>query len=344
MEPLALGRAAVWNADEGRPRAPVRLLGHTVLLVAVLLVVALALGAVLGEDPFANVSPLTGVAIQLLVVAVAALAATLLAARFLDRREWADLGLSGDRAWWRDLSAGVVLGALLQTGIFLTSLAAGWTRVAAVAGADVLPWLLAGAALMAVVGVYEELLVRGYYLVNVAEGLRAVPFVDSRRAVLVAAALTSLAFGALHGTNPNATRVSSALVAGYGAYLALAYLLTGDLALPIGFHAAWNYAQGFVYGFPVSGIDLRTSLLATETGGPAVLTGGPFGPEAGLVGLAWVALSVPLVGWWVRRTRDGVAIREGIAVPDLRPVAARDGDRTPPTGPEEDTRETEVVE
>lgn len=346
MEPLALARAAVWNADERRPRAPVRLLAHTVMLIAILFVVASAFGAWLGPDQFAALSGLSIVAVRILVLGVAAVGATLLATRFLDRREWADIGISAGRGWWRDMGVGLALGAGLQTGIFLTSLGTGWTHIVGVGGPSVTIVLLSGAALMAAVGLYEELLFRGYYLVNLAEGLRAVPLVDARRAVLIAGVLTSLAFGAVHGTNPNATAVSSALVAGYGAYLALCYLLTDALALPIGFHAAWNYAQGFVYGFPVSGVDLPTSLLATETNGPSVLTGGPFGPEAGILGLVWVALSVPLVWWWVRRKRGVIATPESAAVPDLRAGAVGgDGDgRTPSTAPEEDAAEQELLE
>jgi hypothetical protein len=172
-----------------------------------------------------------------------------------------------------------------------------------------------GAVLMAAVGVYEELWFRGYYLTNAAEGLTALPGVDARRATVAAAALTAAAFGGVHAANPSAGAVSTALVAGYGLYLAAGYLLTGDLGLPVGFHAAWNYVQGFVYGFPVSGVDVP-SLLATETAGPAALTGGGFGPEAGLLGAAWALASLPALAWWVRRTRGELRLQAAIATYD----------------------------
>ena len=351
-DPLALVRAAAWNAGERRPRAPLRLLGHTVLLVVALVVFSLGLGLVRGPTPFAGLSPLGALALQFVLVGGAVVVATLVAVRVLDRRPFAGVGLGVDRAWWRDLAAGLALGAALQTGIFLTSVGAGWTRVGRVGGAGVVGGLALGAVVMAAVGFYEELWFRGYYLTNVAEGLRAVPRVDARRATLAATALTSLGFGVVHATNPNATPVSSALVAGYGVYLAVGYLLTGDLALPVGFHASWNYVQGFVYGLPVSGLNLEASLLGTRTAGPAVLTGGPFGPEAGLVGLAWVLASLPAIWWWVRRTRGEVGLRVGIAVPDRPGVdvgveagrepeegdgsqePAEDGERVSPTADE----------
>lgn len=335
MNPLALARAVVWNGDEQRPRTPLRLLVHALLLVAALVGLSVPLLVSLGPRGFAGLPPLSALAVNVLVLGVAVVVATLLAGRYLDRRPLADLGLGADGDWWRDLWAGLALGGLLQTGIFLTTLGAGWTRVERVGGPDLVAGLALGALLMAAVGFYEELWFRGYYLTNLAEGLRALPTVDARRATLWATALTSVGFGLLHGTNPGATAVSSTLVAVYGAYLALGYLLTGDLALPVGFHAAWNYVQGFVYGFPISGIEHGASLLTTETTGPEVLTGGRFGPEAGLVGLGWVVLSLPLVWWWVSRTRGEVALRAGIADPDLRHQDGGAGERTAPSAPDQ---------
>jgi len=69
-----------------------------------------------------------------------------------------------------------------------------------------------------------------------------------------------------------------------GVALAVGYVLTGRLALPIGFHIAWNFAH-FVFGLPVSGIDLGIRILRTERSGSALLHGGAVGPEGGLVGL-----------------------------------------------------------
>lgn len=311
-DPLALGRAAVWNDDERRLRTPLRLVGHTVLLVVVVFVLGVGFQLVFATSltAFAGVAAL---AVNVGLLGTALVVATLLAVYLLDRRPLAGVGLGVDGTWWRDLAAGLALGVALQTGIFLTSWAAGWTTVDGVGGPGIVGGLVVGALLMAAVGFYEELWFRGYYLTNVAEGLRAVPGVDARRATLAATALTALGFGVLHGANPNATPVSTALVTGYGVYLALGYLLTGDLALPVGFHAAWNYVQGWVYGFPVSGIAVEASLLGTRTAGPEQFTGGQFGPEAGLLGLAWALASLPVIWWWVGRSRGEVRLQTSIA-------------------------------
>lgn len=318
-------RRVLWNAGESRPRTPWRLLGQTFLLVVLFLVLAIVFRPVAAFARtwglFVEVAPLAVMAADLVAFAAVTLASILLAVRYLDRRTLADLGLGGGRDWWTDLGIGLALGGGLVSAIFLTKLVGGWIEVEA-GGAGGQPGttlagaLLVGAVMMVAVGVWEEVLFRGYYLVNLAEGMRGLPWMDPRRATLFAALLTSLGFGLVHSFNPGATVAHGLLVAIYGGYLAAAYLLTGNLALPIGFHVAWNYAQSFVFGFPVSGLDLALGLVQTEPTGPRVLTGGSFGPEGGLVALVWLLLSIPLLVWWSRRRNRPAP--QMVAEPQLR--------------------------
>jgi len=77
--------------------------------------------------------------------------------------------------------------------------------------------------------------------------------------------------------------------------------LTGSLAIPIGIHITWNFFQGYVFGFPVSGgRDFSTTFIAIQQGGPTVWAGGDFGPEGGLIGLLAMMLGILLVIAWVR--------------------------------------------
>jgi hypothetical protein len=74
--------------------------------------------------------------------------------------------------------------------------------------------------------------------------------------------------------------VNTALV---GIPFSIAYLRTRMLWLPIGMHLAWNFVQGFVLGLPVSGVRAPVSILRGEATGSKLLTGGEYGPEAGLL-------------------------------------------------------------
>jgi membrane protease YdiL (CAAX protease family) len=91
-----------------------------------------------------------------------------------------------------------------------------------------------------------------------------------------------------------------------------AYMLTRNLWMAIGLHAAWNFTQGAIFGIPVSGNPAQ-GLVTSELAGPAILSGGGFGLEASAIALAtataagiWLVWLAARHGrlvqpWWVRR-------------------------------------------
>lgn len=122
-------------------------------------------------------------------------------------------------------------------------------------------------------GIVEEILTRGVLFRIVEDGL------GTWLSVLISA----LIFGFLHIWNPNATVFSSLSIAmTAGVVLALFYVLTRKLWIPIGIHIAWNFTLGGIYGAPVSGGEDQ-GIIISEMNGSDLLTGGEFGPEASLV-------------------------------------------------------------
>jgi membrane protease YdiL (CAAX protease family) len=316
----------------GRPRALWRLLFQywaykvaVPLLVNLLTVVWLLVrsGREIEASGELDASILSGSPALPLIGGIAALMGVLLsvwlAGRFLDRRSFADFGFHLSGGWWLDLLFGMALGALLMTLIFLVELGFGWITVTGVLDTLVtgVPFALAilpPTAVFLCVGVYEELLFRGYQLRNAAEGLN-LPVVGPRKAVILAWILSSAFFGYLHANNPDATLLSTVNIALAGLMLGLGYVLTGELAIPIGLHITWNFFQGNVFGFPaVSGLKpVGATFLSTDQGGPGLWTGGPFGPEAGLLAPAAMILGSLLMALWVRLRSGKVGIHTPIA-------------------------------
>jgi membrane protease YdiL (CAAX protease family) len=315
----------------GRPRALWRLLFQywayrvVVPLLLNLLAVAWLLvrsGREIGASGELDASILSGSPALALIGSIAALMGVLLsvwlAGRFLDRRPFADFGFHLSGGWWLDLFFGMALGALLMTVIFLVELSFGWITVTGtfqtlVPGTPFALTMLIPTTLFLCIGVYEELLFRGYQLRNAAEGLN-LPVVGPRNAVILAWVLSSAFFGYLHANNPNATLSSTFNVALAGVMLGLGYVLTGELAIPIGLHITWNFFQGSVFGFPVSGLGpVGATFLSTDQGGPELWTGGPFGPEAGLLGPAAMILGGLLIALWVGLRNGKLAIHTPIA-------------------------------
>jgi membrane protease YdiL (CAAX protease family) len=125
-------------------------------------------------------------------------------------------------------------------------------------------------------------------------------------------------FAGLHATNPNASTWSVIALLLAGVLLAAGFVLTGELAIPIGIHITWNFFQGVVWGFPVSGVDTGVAIVAIERTGPGLFTGGAFGPEGGLLGTAAKLLGIATILAWVYYRRGELAIVPEITEPELR--------------------------
>ena len=309
----------------GRPRAVWRLVGQFAAFVLATTLFANLLAISLffvGSPGSAAERSVAGSPDLLFIGSVASLLATFLsvwlAGRFLDRRPFAGFGFRLDGGWWLDLFFGMALGALLMTVIFLVELGLGWVTVEGAfesvePGTRFAPAILLPAGIFVCVGLYEETLSRGYQLRNAAEGLNY-PALGARGAVLLAWVLSSIFFGVLHAANANASTVSTLNIAMAGLMLGFGYVLTGELAIPIGLHITWNFFQGSVFGFPVSGLEpVGATFLSTEQGGPTLWTGGPFGPEAGLLGPAAMILGGLLIALWVRLRSGGLSVHTPVA-------------------------------
>ena len=249
------------------------------------------------------------------------LVGVLLAGLVLDRRPFRDFGFALGHEWSADLAFGLGLGACLMCAIFLVQWGLGWLEVSQlwrtpVDGMSFGRALLAPVTVFVSVGILEELVFRGYLLRNLAEGLAFRRLGGARGGLVAATFLSSVLFALGHADNPNATWVSTVNVGLAGLFLALAFLLTGQLAISIGLHITWNLFQASAFGFPVSGTTVvRTTVLATVETGPDLWTGGPFGPEAGLVGVLAMLVGIAALLAWVRWRRGEVRLATELAAP-----------------------------
>jgi len=260
--------------QERRLRSGWRLIGQSMLLLILLLILSFPAVIFLPFDP-ANRTEL--MLLSTIIGFPAITISVFLARRILDRRSFVSLGLFLNVQALKDLLFGIGLAGLMMGLIFLALWIPGWLTFDGFAWdfeststvtITILVWLL----IFILVGWYEELLARGYWLQNLAEGI------DMFWAVLI----SSMAFAVLHLNNPNATWTSAIGLLAAGLFLAYGYLRTRLLWLPIGLHVGWNFFQGNIYGFPVSGIETYALIQHTVVGDELV-TGGAFGPEAGLI-------------------------------------------------------------
>jgi hypothetical protein len=119
----------------------------------------------------------------------------------------------------------------------------------------------------------------------------------------VGVAVSAVAFGALHGLNPNASLAASvAIVLESEILLAAAYFATRTLWLPIGLHFGWNFAEDFIFGVRISGHAVRPAIVERTLTGSSLWTGGAYGPESSIwaIGMAAILSSV-LIAIAIRR-------------------------------------------
>jgi uncharacterized protein len=129
----------------------------------------------------------------------------------------------------------------------------------------------------------EEFFYRGYLQFTLSRTIGFWP----------AAACTSMLMGAAHMLNPGWTVLGLCTVTGFGFIACLLLQRTGDLWMPLGLHAAWDWTATYFYGVPDSGQMANGHLFQGGFHGPAWLTGMPFGVEAG-----WPNVLLLLL-WWI---------------------------------------------
>jgi len=256
-------------------------------------------------------------AISPLWIAISMIFSVWISGKYMDHRSIQDFGFHIKSGWMQDFIFGLVLGALLMVFIFLAELGAGWISIDGFfqhnqPGFSFTSDILVAFILFVCVGVYEELWIRGYLLHNLAEALNF-RFLSARIALLAAYLISSVIFGFLHAANPNASTISSISIAAAGLFLGLGFILTGDLAIPIGIHITWNFFEGNVFGFPVSGISHSATFIQINQSGPVAWTGGAFGPEAGLIGLSAIVLGCILTFTWIRYRGGKVTPQDKLA-------------------------------
>jgi membrane protease YdiL (CAAX protease family) len=138
-----------------------------------------------------------------------------------------------------------------------------------------------------VVGLFEEFLARGYTQFTLTQGIGFWP----------SALVLSGFFTFLHVGNPGETWVGLLAVAAIGLFLCLTLRRTGNLWFAVGFHAAWDWGESYLYSVPDSGGISPGHLLHSSFHGSPWITGGSVGPEGSVLVFAVIALTWAAFDW-----------------------------------------------
>lgn len=223
-----------------------------------------------------------GLSVEDLLALIEVVIATWVMGR-IEHRRFAEYGIPVRNAFGRDFWIGSLWG-LGSTSLVIGLIAAfGGYRIVGLAIHGGAFWYFLGLWIIAnlMIGFGEELSFRGYLLATLADGI----------GFWAAAILLSIGFGALHYfLKPHERWEDFASTGLIGLFVCLTLRRTGSLAFAIGFHAAFDFANLFVWSGQNAGEYAVGHLLETSWQGPQWLTGGLLGPEASRMVFVMIAL------------------------------------------------------
>ncbi len=227
----------------------------------------------------------------------------IIAWKLIMKRKLSDMGLTALKAHTAELLIGLSMGILSITAVFALLVLSGQARVET--------WTPRFASSQLVylfvyisVGFAEEIFGRGYVM-SVLRQTKSKPVI-----IIVSAVL----FALLHSGNPGIGPLPYINLALYGVFTAYIYILSGNIWMCIGYHITWNYFQGYIFGFKVSGTDSQ-GMLTTVFPKDSLLNGGAFGPEGGLFVTIIILISILFVKFYYRnRTFDFMSVDKTIEI------------------------------
>lgn len=212
-----------------------------------------------------------------------------------EHRPFSDLGLTV-RGYSKDFLYGTLLAILLYLLGFGLCLALGEVEVTGVRF-DPLN-LLATWAFCLLVALTEEIMMRGYILGHL---------MHTRLNKFLSLFISSVLFALLHIFNPNVAVLPMLNLVLAGMLLGASYLYTRNLCFPIALHLFWNWIQGPILGYQVSGMELGTSVLQLHLPEDNVINGGAFGFEGSLICTGLMIVFTILIVWWGEK-REAISL------------------------------------
>lgn len=194
--------------------------------------------------------------------------------KVFEKKPIRDLGLTIPIKHFKDLLKGLLLGGGCITVIFIVLYLSGQITLVNSWFSPNISWMLVNdLIIMFLVALNEELFARGYCMGVLAES-------TSNRFIIYI--VPAIIFSAMHSMNPNINIIGFVNIFIIGLFLGYMFRTTGNLWMPIGYHMAWNFFQGSVFSFPVSGLYFQ-GIFSIQLNETNIFNGGAFGPEGGLI-------------------------------------------------------------
>ncbi|GCB34545.1 CPBP family intramembrane glutamic endopeptidase [Bacteroides faecalis] len=214
---------------------------------------------------------------------------------YFERRPFSDLGLS-----IKGHSEGIWYGALLAFAIYVIGF--GLSFVFGLVEVTGFQWdpvtLVWTFCFFLLVALAEEIMMRGYILGRL---------MHTKLNKFLSLLISSLLFATMHLFNPNIAFLPMLNLVLAGMLLGATFLYTRNLCFSLSLHLFWNWIQGPILGYEVSGNDFGTSMLTLYLPEENVLNGGAFGFEGSLICTVLMIVFTILIIWWGEK-REAISL------------------------------------
>lgn len=280
----------IFTNKDNRLRAGLRILimfGICYFIAVVLSTIMLTVNtaiSLMGTDAAFSLN--TSNYMYMLTTPISFLIGSIITIKLVDRKKLKDFGFIKLAGHYKDLVYGLVLGAVSMAIIFFILYYTG--QITLINTKPVFTWgIIKGLILFIFVGIAEELVSRGYCLKVISE----------KSGKIVAVIISSLIFSFNHIFNPNVSIPGLINIFLVGILFGYMLIKTNNLWMPIGYHITWNYFQGNIFGFPVSGTtpDGIYNIRILEDN---LISGGSFGPEGGFIATGMILIGFVAVFYY----------------------------------------------
>ncbi|MDR3597894.1 type II CAAX endopeptidase family protein [Clostridium sp.] len=236
------------------------------------------------REQFSGMSHFPGICLYL-IQCITLIFLVVLFWKLWDKGKIRDIGLTNIKSSWIQLCTGLFIGAISFTTVAIILIS---TKSVELVNNFSKPnfsgSLIIQLIIFIFVGINEELFSRGYCMTVLKQTKMSwAPIVVS-----------SIIFALMHSLNSGISLFAYINLFLFGITMGYIFIKTKNIWMCIGYHITWNYFQGDVFGFLVSG-NATDSIYTVRTISPNIINGGSFGPEGGIVVTILLLLTIFLV-------------------------------------------------
>lgn len=206
----------------------------------------------------------------------------------IEKRSWRSIGFSKGNAISSTLK-GLLIGFLMFSAVVAIGMVLGQFRFNGY-DASTLVYLIPCFIIFLIQCFGEEIYARGWTMT----------YFSKRHSIFVAMVISSIVFVVPHLLNPGIDLLSVVNIFIVGLLFAVLFLRFDNIWICGGVHTAWNFSQGIIFGFNVSGLTTPTLMNFTQVG-QNLINGGTFGPESSLIATVVFVVALVLAVWFPKR-------------------------------------------